>query len=263
MKKIFLILVIAIMQHSVTFSQEIYNLKKVNKLLYPNSIYKINNFVVRGNGVVYLPLEGGIYMPGLNCWYLKPSQKTMILDMAQTLEGNDILYIIGKNTQKIILHDDKEPFKALTDLEKGEFYLVPINKDLVYIIGKHEDDGFGIWRFFNKKIQNIFKSRSPITICAALDKNTLVFSIDKSLILFKVGKTPKIILQTDADIDGLAITTEGNIFISTLEGVYRLNKNSKVDIIALGIHGSLKYHNSKLYISFQAKNLLLEIALNK
>lgn len=266
-----LALVLAFSQAVSAYAQniEVKELINVNKPfdqnLFPKVNHAIHNFAIVDPGLPVLPIAGGVYIAGWKKWLLSPSAKS-IIHAIDYLPQDTSIYLIAEKEGKKILLQLKERSSGnvtnyLTALPNGSYNIKCAGKNLIYVIGK-EDKLWKVWKYNGNQVQVFFESELPINDIATIGTD-IVMAIGNTVIYYG-PKVAKEVIKLDIKVDGVAIDTDGTLYVSTEKGIlHYLSPDyiSDADIVTSYIHGKLKVHKKTLYVLWREQNQVLELEL--
>lgn len=267
----FWILVLALVQCINAYAQniEVKELINVNKPfdqnLFPRVNHAIHNFTVMDPGIPVLPIAGGVYIAGWKKWLLNPSAKS-IIHAIDYLPKDTSIYLIAERESKKMLLQLKETGSGnathyLTALPTGCYNIKCAGKNLIYLIGK-EDKLWKVWRYNGNQVQVFFESELPINDIATIGMD-IVMAIGNTVVYYG-PKVSREVIKLDIKVDGVAIDTDGTLYVSTEKGIlHYLSPDyiSDADIITSYIHGKLKVYKKTLYVLWREQNQILELEL--
>lgn len=197
-----------------------------------------------------LPANGGVYVPGQDLWYLKAGKSSVQSICANPTDSS--LYLItgvtGTSKLKRMVRREGQPEQVTTldTLALGTYVIEPAGRTGIYIWGRNRKTA-GVWFYNGKKLFPLFLTTKPLTAFAALDQGGFMVALDRAVLLFTLGyPNPKKLVECDVPIDGLAITPEGRLFVSTLAGIMEAKKN-QYSLFSKS-HGYLQYLDGELFM---------------
>lgn len=239
-----------------TLTYKDYNYPAVKSLLI--------NFSVLAPGIIMLPLQGGIYMPNFNSWYLKPS-KEPLLSASTNLADATLYYCKNLLDLSMILQVSKNnntnQVTVVDTFELGFYNVITAGHETYYVIGLNAK-GYHIWERENGKRQLLFESNKPISAFTAINKDAYIMCWDKKLVLMRKGSKPVVLGAFETAADGIAVDGNGKIFVSSGNMIYRIESKDKFKPLLAGIHGVLQYFSGKLYVLWQEKSKIIAFNLN-
>jgi hypothetical protein len=228
---------------------------KVEEINYPKSGDPLINFAVVPTGVILLPMQGGIFMPNFNTWYLEPS-KEPLLSVSPDIEKNNLYYSKNFSNTSFILLARKNNNKTevvITDTFMKGFYNVIATGNGAYYVWGLNAKGFHIWQRSKNKRDLIFESNRPITAFTAINASSCLMCWDQKLMLLRKGKQPEVLDTLAQQADGIAVDGSGSIFVSAGNFIYKISATNNFYPVLGGIHGILQYLDGKLYVLWQEK----------
>lgn len=247
-------------------AKELININKpFDQNLFPKVKHAIHNFAVIDPGISVLPIAGGIYIAGWNKWFVGPSAKSLIHAIDYLPKDTSIYLIAEKENKKMLLLMKETGGKSTTlnlaNLPAGSYNLKCVSKNLVYILGK-QDKLWKVWKYDGKALKLFFESDIAINDMAPTATD-LVMAIGNTIAYFGPNASKEVI-KLDIKIDGVAIDTDGTLFVSTEKGIlHYLSPDyiSDADIITSYIHGKLMIYKKRLYVLWREQNQVLELEL--
>lgn len=225
------------------------------------------NFAIMEPGVVLVPIAGGVYIAGWKKWFLSPSKASLPFAVDYCTADSSFYLFATNKTKSYILkstgNDKKSSFKKILDMPLGIYGLKAISPQSVWIWGQ-QDESWCLWKFDSKQLKLIFKTELAIKDVAPLSDNNVVVATTNSIITLGVAHAPKEIIKMDTEIDGLAVHSDGTLFVSTGKGIVHYLSPEFVDdaeVVTYGIHGTLRRHRKSLYVLWREDNQVLEIKL--
>lgn len=227
---------------------------------YPKVDYPLVSFTVIPPGIIMLPLEGGIYMPGINDWYMQPGEEPIL---STTLSPDGSIYYdkIFENTSHILraYKENGNTTITVTDTFARGFYTISATASQTYYVSGFNEGGSFVWQRQGEQARVLFESRSPITAFCAINSDAFLICHEKTLALFVKGKEPEVIDTLIESAEGIAVDETGRIYVSTKSGIYRQDLNEATPI-AGGVHGVLQYLSGKLYVLWQDQSKVVVIS---
>ncbi|MBJ6110402.1 hypothetical protein JAO73_15365 [Hymenobacter sp. BT523] len=225
------------------------------------------NFTVLDPGVAIVPVGGGIYMAGLKKWFLPPS-KTNLPFAVDYCQPDSTLYIFAFNNAKSFLlksvrDESQQPFKKVLEMPKGIYGIRVVSKKSMWIWGK-KGEKWCVWKYDSVKLSPVFESSSPINDLVVVNDKVVAIATNKSILKLGANHAPEEIIKMDAEIDGLAISSEGTLYVSTNKGILHYIEPElaeDAEVITYGIHGKITRYRNNLYVLSRENNEVLRIKL--
>lgn len=247
-------------------AKELININKpFDQNLFPKVTHAIHNFAIIDPGISVLPIAGGIYIAGWNKWFLNPSAKSIVHAIGYLPKDTAVYLIAEKENRKILLQlkgsEEKSAPVFLANLPAGSYSLKCVNKNLIYILGK-QDKLWKVWKYDGKALQPFFTSDIAINDMATTATD-VVMAIGNAIVYYG-PKVSREVIKLDLKIDGVAIDTDGTLYVSTEKGIlHYLSPEyiSDADIVTSYIHGKLMIYKKTLYVLWREQNQVLELEL--
>lgn len=241
----------------ISISNEILQTIPINL---PNHQFPIFDFAIIKNSLIAIPFEGGIFSPGLDAWIVKPGKQVIFSASYSTRERSMYFVVNGTNftmLKSISQFETENPeINDIVSLPKGIYNVYVESKDEVYVVGRKKGDWvISLWD--GNEVTDIYSSETPIQAFAA-SGNSVLFGEGTSLKLMENGKV-ETIKSFRSEIDGIAVSNNGDIYLSFKSGIIRLSPN-KQTVITTGIHGPLKTFQGDLYVLWQERNKILVLS---
>lgn len=238
-------------QESSDYNKEILNGKfKIVYNLNPK-YFCYNDLEIIDPGIVVIPCDSAVYMAGLNLNYFKFNKKN-ISGVGPSTDST--IFYINNSKENVIVHKLSKSNKSQTDIilfkiNKGNFHLKVVNRNLFYLYGVSSSGESKIYRYFEKKLDTLLSSKKIISQLDIMNQSTLIFNLDSAIYIYPIAEKPKRVFQCPNLIDGLTIRKDGSVYFSTVLGVFQLdNKFAISQLTTDKIHGKLRYYKRSLFV---------------
>ena len=247
-----LLLIVAAKPHATC---QVYKYSEIN---IPASQGLFSSFYVNEYNQVFLPLNGGIYLPKDSLWFLPPAkgyyftsfapnlQDTAFFAMANTADSSELFYLKSSVSAPI------KRFSVLK-LKKGIYNLIYKNK-LCYIWG-YSANNSRIGILGNGEVQWILNVNGMVRQIQVDDAAQVYFLLGRSV--YKLNSR-EALLTLDRKIYGFAIDREGRVLVSCADGI-GIKDNDKLSIIATGMAGLLENRNDRIFVLSQKSDKLYTV----
>ncbi len=213
----------------------------------PTSQSLITSLFVNEINQVFLPLNGGIYLPKDSLWFIPPSKGYYFTSFAPNVK--DTGFFVVANTS-----DSSELFylKSSRDASIKRYPVLKLNKGLYNVIFRnntcyiwgHDTKGSRIGILVNNEIKWLLNLSGVIQQVQVNDSSEIFFALNKAI--YKLNNQ-QIVLSLNKEIHGFCFDKSGNIILSTADWVGVQNED-KIDIIATGMSGLSAYENDSIFI---------------
>ena len=233
-----------LLQISITgFSQQHYLLKTI-KMPASGSIH--SSFYVNELNQVFIPLNGGIYVPKDTSWFIKPDGRYYFTSFAPNIQDTGIFVISAqeKNSELFYLKSSLvsgiQKTKFLS-LQQGIYELIA-DKNIFYIWG-YDSISSKIGIITRKEVKWIFSTKGFIAQ-VHINNDSLYFALGNGVYNLKsMQKT----VMSDSRITGFAFDAENNLVISTEKGT-GIKKGNVLNLILPGISGLVQIQKNNIYV---------------
>ncbi len=235
----------------------------------PSSQLFVNTLSVMEPGLPLIALDGGLLMPAVKAWLIPPISPYIIACdqiISKTDTALELLRIdpVRKNVflQKVSdLHkvDSKPP---LCTIPFG-WYDLKVSADNHSFIWGGDSVVSGVYVYNGTRLQTLYTSSRPVNDIDLLNNHNLLMAIDSSIVMIGFKQPPKSILKLDIGIDGIAVDTDGTMFVSTLKGILHFNSldQDDVDVITHSMHGKIRIYRNRLFVLWKEQKEIIEIKL--
>lgn len=245
-------------------------LKKGYKVYpYPETSLKTNNFMILEPGLPVLPLLGGLYAPSLKTWLADPA-KPYITASDQFLTTKDTFLQVLKTDpaaksvwlQKVKRLDNNNQYPALCKLPYGQYDFKLSVAGNAFIWGV-DSAASHLWFFDNKQIKMLYTTTKYLSDLAVVNDANVLVAQDSTVWLIGCAQPPKVFIKLDLPIDGLSLTDDGTLFVSTVRGILHFYsaEADDFDVVTKTIHGRIRIYRNKLFVLWREKNQVVEIKL--
>lgn len=210
----------------------------------------LSSFVMLTSTMPLLPLSGGIYVPGLNSWFLAPTEKPM--QSVSYCPADTSTYVTVMADKKVTLLQLKSRANKpsgttlIGELPRGFYVACALARGQGLVWGLNAE-GSGVWAWQDHKLKPIYQSKQAITAFVPLAPDAFAAAIDGNVLLFQGKTPPKQLVRCGRPIDGLSLTTDGTILASTSSGIIAVTPK-KQWLVSAKVHGYLQIHKDKLYV---------------
>lgn len=230
---------------------------------YPAADIEPLGFAVGGPGLVLVPLQGGLFLAGLNGWYYAP-HGLPIHAVASSPEGE--LYVIRAADDADVVFRWKSGVKRaqpqeLARLPKGKYQMLVDRGDCVWIWGLTGDGSYRLWLIEPAHAARALSTtRTPITAVAMNGRSGALVGLGKLLVAMERGRVPIKVAELPAPPEGLAVDASGAIYFSTSAGVFRTPSPRRIEVVARGVHGPLALRHGDLFVLAREQRAVVQIS---
>ncbi|MGI4863788.1 MAG: hypothetical protein ACRYFZ_07665 [Janthinobacterium lividum] len=232
---------------------------------YPK-VKNITNFTIMYPGIALVPAGGGIFMAGWQKWFLNPARENLTFAVDYCEADASFYLFTTTKTKSVILkltENEQSPYTKVLEMPLGIYGLKAISPQAFWIWGQ-QGASWCIWKYDAKALKLVYQSAAVIRDVAPLNERTLAVATDHSIITLSQGDAATEIIKMDAQIDGVAIDTDGTLFVSTEKGILHYLSPELADdaeIVTYGIHGIVRRYQKSLYVLWREANQVVEIKL--
>ena len=220
-----------------------------------------HDFAACEPGFALVPSNGGVLLAGWNAWIIKPGEPRIA---SVACDAHSRLYAIEDG--KVVIESASAPGTtgALTkgesraidppaeaDLPAGTWQVLSGAQGPVWLWGKladSNDSSILRWEPPSRELEVVYSGAHPIRAASVIGTKGFAAVLDEDLVLWEDGHTPFRFGHVGAGIDGLAVDTEGDIFLSSGKGVVEMHADTNWSIVSAGVHGPLRMRDDVLYV---------------
>ncbi|MBI5215703.1 MAG: hypothetical protein HY960_08115 [Ignavibacteriae bacterium] len=231
----------------------------------PETQSKPFDFTVAKPGLIFVPIDGGIFICGWNSWFIKPQEFPII---AMEVSNDSILTIIQNDStfsyvlSTLMGNHSNTAFDTIAKLPVGSYGLRNAGKNQYWVWGKSTSLKWKIYKVSKRNVSVFFVSDNPIKSLTLYGNDKILFSAGERLFLMKSKHNSILVSKTDFLIEGLCVDENGNIFISSNNSIIEINKNAKMTTIAKNVSGLLQRYNKKIFVLSKIGNQVIELILS-
>lgn len=226
----------------------------------PSLKVPVTDFFVDGLGLAYVPLNGGIYMPQMDKWFIPPSPLNYISSIMMREKDTSFYTIeIEKDScsiNHVSLRGNEPKIFTLSHLPKGVYNFASA-KDRIVVWGRSNNKS-KIWTYTSQGFKCIMTTDKIITDVEISTKNEVLFSMDSVIVRLSDLKT---LANLKSKVFGFASYKNNSIIASTANGIYA-QADSTFSLVAIGLKGSLEVFYSNIYVVSNSREKLWEIVIN-
>lgn len=232
-----------------------------------------NSFFILPPGLPAVIDNGGIFAAGFNSWIIPPANSAypiMSADIRKESKDTSLFVLKADVKHKKMLIQcsrglmNNDTVHSLFQIPYGLYSLRSFQNKKIALWGIN-DKGFQIWLSDYQSITPLLQSQQVINDVDFLDSNTVIASIDSSVIKLGIHSSPKTLLKLDLPIEAIAVdrTNDGSLYVSTSSGILHFFsfEADDYDIVTMAIHGKLQIYQNKLFVLWREKNQVVEIKL--
>ena len=220
---------------------------KLTNILLPRSDFHYRSFFVNDSSNIYIPMNGGIFMPLDSSWYFRPGTQKYYTSLTQYAADSSEFFLVNDKDSTTLYHTNirKRPSQKklkITRIKKGLYSVINIMNTCILwgYDGEHSQIGIikpdGIkWLYQMKGMIQQVQADASAEIYFCL-KNSIYRLSDK-----------KIVAQLPSPIYGFDFNNKGKLVISSKEGI-GIEKNKTIELIATGIGGLLECRAESIYL---------------
>ncbi|UOQ96716.1 hypothetical protein MUN81_15885 [Hymenobacter sp. 5317J-9] len=205
-------------------------------------------------------------MAGWNKWFLAPSKQNLTFAIDYCEADMSFYFFTTNKTQSVLLKltdNEQSPYVKVLEMPVGIYSLKVVSPKAIWVWGQ-QGESWCIWRHDGTQLKLVYKMKQVIRDIAPINEDNVVVATSRSVITLGVTHAPKEIIKMDAELDGLAVSPDGTLFVSTEKGILHYLSPEMVDdaeIVAYTIHGKLRRYRKSLYVLWREDNQVLEIKL--
>lgn len=198
--------------------------------------------------------KNGVYMPYENLWFYKIEDPAVALSSFSLSHADTSLYLVvsGNGNDRIIRMkktvDDSQKENIIEISTSGKHTLYPIT-DGFYLLTQSSEATSLIEFFDGTSMKLIMKSKKAIRKLLPIDNRSFIATFENDVVLFNAGSKPVNLFYSEVSINDISATDEGRFIISTLQGVYSLDKGlSSSNMICTAHDGQLATFDASLFV---------------
>jgi len=231
---------------------------KVTVYPLPAHISSLFGFENIENSFSMVPLNGGIYCPEINRWYLVPNRRDY-LSVSYSPEDSTVSFSVFSNKGSYIktsrIKNARKSIDSFFLPSKGLYFVKRLKKDII-IYGGITSGHYKVYQLASQKSTLLFSYLGSITNLQVIAQDMFFFQVGKRIFIFKKGYKPKCVFASSGFIDGFCVDSKMTLYISRKEGVFRF-KHRTASLILPYHHGTLKINGRYLYLlSFQESEFI-------
>lgn len=235
----------------------------IRDFAYPKAGYGLTGFSVLTEQMILLPYKGGVFMPGQQLWYYPPARNQIIYS-ASPCKADQSLYMVAqaRNQHQVIRLSKnakgQEEFEQMITLPKGLFTIFPVDAERFYMWG-YWSGHYALWQQRGSRADTLLSSAKAITAVAPVGDGACFLAHERQVILLQNAQAPQRITHFDSVIDGLAIASDGSLFVSCQQGIVRIRDRKHTDLITKDFHGYLQWYGRSLYVLDQPRHRVVQV----
>ncbi|MEI7664333.1 MAG: hypothetical protein WCK34_19150, partial [Bacteroidota bacterium] len=105
----------------------------------------------------------------------------------------------------------------------------------------------------------IISQKEPVTALVPLSKNSFAYSTSNEIFLVQPDTCKFRIIRSEVPIESFAFGSDGFIYLSFMNGIFRMNRSTPAEPVLAGVHGLLKSHNKNIFVLWQEKGRVVII----
>ena len=231
---------------------------KYSVISFPSLQTMSTSFYVNETGQVFLPLNGGIYLPKDSVWFLPPSKEYSFTSFAPSLKDTS-LFVFANTADHTELYYLKSTVGAaikkypMATLEKGLYNIIYKN-NTCYVWG-YSSGISKIGILLKDEIKWLMNIEGLIRQVQVNDSSEIFFAYKNSIYTLGNRQT---VLTLDKTIYGFAFDKSNNLLLSCSDGI-GIRNNDKLKIIATEVSGVMEYRNGSLFVLDRSRNTIVQI----
>ena len=218
-------------------------------------------------GTVLVPVDGGIEMAGWHTWLVHPAHPA-ITSIACDSKG--ALYWIAGGKIFVAagpLKAGSTPLRVA--LKSQAAHVFPLRVSPLHVITApsalwvwgRASAGWALLHIdLAQGIVRSFAAKTTISAVATAGPNAVVVGLGNNVEIWPTNGMRRRLLHLQAPIDGLAVTSSGSLFVSTLRGIAYVDPSGGVRAVTLGIHGPLQMSGNVLYVLDSANSIVYRLS---
>jgi len=220
---------------------------KISALSLPKSQNLFHSFFVSDQDKIFLPLNGGIYLPKDSLWFLPASKEYYFTSFAPDLKDTSCFVFANSSTATELYYLKSSKHSAIrkfciAKLKRGS-YAVIYKGSICYVWG-HDGEQSKIGFLVNNKIKWLISIKGIIRQVQVDDKGEIFFALENSIHKLSTRQT---IVTLASVISGFDFDKSGKIILSCADGI-GIQKDKTIEIIATGLSGLIEYQNDVIYV---------------
>lgn len=230
----------------------------------PKHELPLSDFTLLHDDLIVLPLDGGIYAPGLGAWILDPGSFVFSVDFNP--EELEILYVertpnscMVKGLTGYRSGSERTIANPLLKLKRGIYQVRWADTAVMFVYGKDDSGTWHIVKKENDVVADLYSTREPIRSLCPLNEETCLFFEGTVLKVLSLHGAVDTIKDFESLPDGVAVNAAGDIFLSFTTGIMRLRNDSQT-MLTTGIHGPMLCVNRNLYVLWKEKDRIVKMS---
>lgn len=230
-----------------------------DSISYPETTDIVTSFHVNDNNIVFLALNGGIYLPHDSLWFIPPSKNFYFTAFAPNVKDTS-LFVVANTTGNSELYYLKSSIQSpikrflVATLEKGIYNLI-FKANVCYVWGYCSNiSRIGI--LVNGEVKWLLQLQGVIKQVQVNNDGDIFFTKNNSI--FQLG-SPKPILTLEKKIFGFDFDKQNNIIVSSMDGV-GISIKDKLEFITSEAAGPVQYNHKSAFILNRNKNNIIQLS---
>jgi len=213
------------------------------------------SFAVCGGAVVMVPVDGALIAPELGITLI-PARSKPVTTVSCDAAG-DAYWLAGRTLLRTTGAARK--VESLADLPAGDLHIVDRVEQQVRLWGKTSERWAVMSWDVAGGVTTLFSGDKPITAAASAGQDALVFATGREVWVWRARRAQRLVTMSH-EVDGLAVGSDGSVFVSTENGVAALTSmRDKPVTLVTGIHGPLIARLGALYVLSSDNNVILRL----
>lgn len=220
----------------------------VLRLDYPRPSASVGGFAVCPPGLVYVAVDGGLALSGIKGWVRERGNRPV---KSVACDGEGRLYLLHEDGQLVRASTvkGKQRSEVIAKLPAGSYELAVAGKEPVWIWGETVAREGHLWRWDAAQgLRVVWSGQSRVNGAAPAGRDAVVSCTGRTVILWRNGRPPTVLTSLQRDCDGVAVSPAGEVFVSNGRGVLKLGAKGEPSLVALGMHGSLRWASGRLHV---------------
>jgi hypothetical protein len=214
---------------------------------FPSSNLLQTSFYVNDANKVFIPLNGGIYMPQDSIWFIPPSKRYIFTSVAIDLKDTGLFVAACSADSSHLFYlksSTNSPIKRsrLAELTKGIYNLI-LRNNICYIWG-YSGDTSKVGILTDNGVEWLMHFTGVIQQVQVNDRFEIFFSVGNSIYQLNNNTT---VLKLTKKIYGFCFDENDKLVVSTDDGVAIVDKGVQL-IIAKNVLGIMQQQDEKVYI---------------
>ncbi len=211
-------------------------------------------------GLALVPIGGGVRVAGMDAWLIPPGALPIT---GAGCDDEQRVYLLLEGRTLVRLPDGVagKRVQILATLPAGSYQLATRGDGTSWIWGEDGQHRFHLYRHA-RRLHEVWSGVQRIRAVAPAGPHAVVMAAGNDVMMLRAHAEPTLLTQL-AYIDGLAVGPQGELYVSTRDGVLTLTRRgAKLDAAWLtrGIHGPLRLRLRTLYVLWREQSTVVRLA---